>query len=172
MDPLSGGLKLGPRRLSLHIGGQSEPISVEARNHVEMSVEDRLVGGFAVEVEEVDAVAAKAAGSQCLRHSLGDVEHVSTGPGIDVGQSLHVCSGNDQCVPGRDRVDIEKNNQGVILVEERGVGVASDDLAEDAVFVNHNYLSRVGSTLTRRAIWMTTGATLRARLPTVPERQR
>ena len=62
-DLFSGGLQFGPRRLSLPLGGQSEPISVIARYHVEMGVEDRLVGGFAVEVEEVDAVAAKVRSS-------------------------------------------------------------------------------------------------------------
>lgn len=141
-DLLSGGVKFGPRWLSLPIGDQSESITFVTGKHVEMSVEDLLEGGLAVGVEEVDAVAAKAASPQCLRHSLGDVEHVSTGPGIDVGQSRHVCLGDDQRVSGRDRVDVEKHNQGVILVEERGVGVASNDLAEDAGWVDQKNLSR------------------------------
>lgn len=108
---------------------------------MEMSVEHRLVGGFAIGVEEVDPVAVKAAGSQCLRHSLGDVEHVSTGSSVDVGESRHMCSRDHEGVPGRDRVDIEKDDHGVILIDDGGVSIASDDLAEDAGWVVHRVRS-------------------------------
>jgi len=119
---------------------------------MEMGVEDLLVSGFAIGVEKVDAFAAKVASSQCLRYSLGDVEHVSTGPRIDVGQGRQVCSWDDQSVPGRDRVDVEKDNQGVILVDDRGLSVASNDLAEDAGWVDHSDLSQLGSMVLRQLL--------------------
>lgn len=109
-----------------------------------MGMEDLLVSGFAVGVEEVDAVAAETASSQCLRHSLGDVEHLSTRSAIDVGQSRHVCSWDHQSVPGRYRVDVEEGNHGVILMDGSEFSVASNDLAEDAGVVDHIDLSRLG----------------------------
>lgn len=45
--------------------------------------------------------------------------------------------------PGCDRVDVEKDDHRVILVDERGVSVASGDLAEDAGGVDQDYLSRL-----------------------------
>ncbi len=56
----SNRLKLWPRRWSFPSGDQSEPISVVAGKHVEMSVGDLLEGGFAVGVED-DTVATEIA---------------------------------------------------------------------------------------------------------------
>jgi hypothetical protein len=56
---LSDCVESGPRWLGSPVGNHLESVSLVTRENMEMGMEDLLVSGFAIGVEEVDAVAAE-----------------------------------------------------------------------------------------------------------------
>ena len=114
---------------------QPQRIAVVARDHVDVEVEDRLPGGRAARVEQVDAVGTEALGGrprQPLRRGDGGGEVL----GIDLEQVGRVPAGDDEGVAAGGGVDVHEGHGPLVLVHALGRDLAGDDLAEQAVGIS------------------------------------
>jgi hypothetical protein len=148
--------------------GPACAVAVPAGDDVEVDVGDGLAGGFAVGLEEVDAVGAEDLGLD-LGDALGDGEDLGEEVVGEVPDGVEVLLGDDEDVAGHDGADVHEGENVVVLVDLGGGDFAGDDVAEDAVFVHgmsfHGMRGAVGfggaGSSAGRSVWRTTTRTRR-----------
>ena len=97
-----------------------------------MEVEDRLAGGLAVVLDDVDAVAARHLG-ELLRHQLGDAVGAAEDVVRDLKEIGVVRLGQHEAVALCGRARVEDDAELVVFKKCRGRDLASRQFAEDAV---------------------------------------
>lgn len=113
------------------LGLEGPAVSHVARDHVEMEVEDRLEGGFAVAKKDVDSIAAHARAPQGSCHVTADRPNVSARGSAEVFEARRVLARHDEKMAGRDGVEVHEDHDGLVLVHHTGLGLSGRDGTED-----------------------------------------
>ena len=111
-------------------GVDDDGVALEARDHVQVNVEDILAGRFAVGEEEVDAFAAQAGTAHGGRHALGDAKQVHAGGFVQLGQVGGVGLGNDQQVTRYHGIQVHKGQADVVFENDTCRRLPGGDSAE------------------------------------------
>ena len=114
-------------------GGDDDGVALEARDHVQVNVEDILAGRFAVGEEEVDTFAAQAGTAHGGRHALGDAKQVHAGGFVQLGQVGGVGLGDDQQVTRHHGIQVHKGQADVVLEDDTCRRLPCGNRAEDAI---------------------------------------
>ena len=89
---------------------QAEAVSVEAREDVQVDVEDLLTRRLAVGQIEVDPFAIESAPVECGGDPLGGTEHVNAHIFGKFGQARHVTFWHHENMTGVDGLDVHKRH--------------------------------------------------------------
>ena len=121
------------RSTLLPVGRDLELISLEARDDVHVKVEDVLKRGLAVGDEDVDPLAADAAGTDRLLHAHRDAEGVRPGVLVHVGHRRRVLLRDEQDMPGVDGMEVHEPEEPLVFEDDARLCLARDEGAEHAL---------------------------------------
>jgi hypothetical protein len=100
---------------------------------VEVDVKDLLHGRLAVRQKEIHAFTPDTTLPQCTGEPLGQPEHVSTCPLVQIGEKGSVAIGDHEDVSRIDGLDVHKRCAEVVSIDDARLLRARQDIAEYAI---------------------------------------
>jgi hypothetical protein len=129
---------------------QAEAISIEAREDVQMDVEDLLSCRLTVGQEKIDPVAIEPALVESNRNPLGGTEHVGTSLFGQIGQARRVILRHHENVTGIDGLDVHKRRAASVAQDDARRQLARKYPAENTAVHNRHYVIAAVSEVTIR----------------------
>lgn len=118
---------------------QSTCITSEAWDNVQVCMENCLPGGAAVRQEEIHRIASQSRCPQRFIDITSDDGHPAARVIGNVLDAIGMIVGDDQGVPGVDRVDVQERRDKIVLMDDTGFPFTVDDVAKHtAGFTPHS----------------------------------
>jgi hypothetical protein len=127
---------------------RAEAISIEAREDVQMDVEDLLSCRLTVGQEKIDPVAIEPALVES--NPLGGTEHVGTSLFGQIGQARRVILRHHENVTGIDGLDVHKRRAASVAQDDARRQLARKYPAENTAVHNRHYVIAAVSEVTIR----------------------
>jgi len=117
-----------------HEGGEVavEAVAKDARDDVQMGVEDALPSFGAVVEEQVDSIALQGADANRRTDALPGFEYRGAVIWVEVREICGVTTGDDERMTRVDRHDVEEGDDAVVLEDDAPGFAALDDATEGA----------------------------------------
>jgi hypothetical protein len=131
-DLFGVGIQLALGRRGADSYGKAEPVPSEARQHMQVTVEDRLASRGPIGEEQVHPFTAQAGPAQRFAQELPESEHVLGVFARDIGQPSGVFIWDDKAMPWVDGMDIHESGHLLVLIDDASIGLAARDAAEYA----------------------------------------
>jgi hypothetical protein len=129
---------------------RAEAISIEAREDVQMDVEDLLSCRLTVGQEKIDPLAIEPALVESNRYPLGGTEHVGTSLFGQIGQVRRVILRHHENVTGIDGLDVHKRRAASVAQDDARRQLARKYPAENTAVHNRHYVIAAVSEVTIR----------------------
>lgn len=97
-----------------------------------MNVRNRLVGGRPIIEHEVDVLAGQLAAANGAAQTLAEGKEFAGLGRLEVAEKLPMLAGNHQSVARPDRVDVQKGQEMLVLIDPVRRSAPCHDFTEDA----------------------------------------